>query len=134
MSNPSLCEPDDSGRRALIVEDDGAIRLLAARILRRDGFSVDEAVNGREALARLMAGDSFDIVLLDLMMRDMSGVELIAYLREHVPDMLERIVVMTADIRALRGHDLDGIAHVLLKPFDVTALVTAVRDRARHPE
>lgn len=115
------------GCRALIVEDDPAIRLLAARILRREGFSVHEATNGSDALATMAAANPFDVIVLDLAMPGMSGAELIEHLRDHEPEMLDRIVVVTADVQAVRRDQPAGICHVLMKPFDVNAFIAAVR-------
>lgn len=84
-------------RRALVVEDDLAIRSLVSAVLRREGFVVDPAVNGREALA-LLGDRTYAVIVLDLTMPDINGVELLESLRRRDERMLRRVVVMTAAV------------------------------------
>lgn len=120
-----------SPRRAVIVEDDPGIRTLAAHLLRRDGFRVDEFANGREALARLLDDQGFDIVVLDLAMREMNGLEVIDYLRSRSPQALQHVLVITANVHAMRRPLPEGVCHLLLKPFELCEFLTAVRGCAR---
>jgi DNA-binding response OmpR family regulator len=104
--------------RVLLVEDTDDLRSLFARLLRLDGFIVREAEGGESALASL--GEfAPDLVLTDLMMPAMDGVEMIRRMRgtpggEGVP-----VVAMTAcGSRAVERRALDaGAAEVLTKPL-----------------
>ena len=117
--------------RALVVEDDAAIRGLIVRVLARDGFSVAEATDGREALAVLTDSSSFQVIVLDLAMPLLDGLEVIGHLSRHRPESLKRIVVVTANARALHTQLPEGVCHVLLKPFDLEEFRAAVRACAR---
>lgn len=86
--------------RVLLVEDDDELRELLARYLNNQGFSVREAANGRDGLALALAQDC-DIVVLDIMLPDISGLEVLRELRAetHLP-----VVLLTA-----RGDETDRI-------------------------
>lgn len=86
--------------RVLLVEDDDELRQLLARYLTNQGFTVREAANGRDGLALAMAQDS-DVVVLDIMLPDISGLEVLRELRAstHIP-----VALLTA-----RGDETDRI-------------------------
>ena len=99
----------------LIVDDDPASRDALQRLVARQGWVASEAENGREALARL-AECRPDLILLDLLMPVMNGLQLVEELRHH-PDLATiPIVVVTAkdmtseDCRRLSGM-VDAILH-----------------------
>jgi two-component system response regulator RegX3 len=110
---------------ALVVDDEAGIREAVAFALRRDGFEVDEVADGAEALAA--AGQrEYDIVILDLMMPRLPGIEVCRQLRERsaVP-----IIVLTArDAEADRIIGLEtGADDYVTKPFSVAELTSRVR-------
>jgi CheY-like chemotaxis protein len=80
---------------ALVVEDEPATRELLRRLLEADGWTVREAANGREALECIARG-SPSLILLDLLMPEMDGFELIKELREHPEWRSIPVVVLTA--------------------------------------
>lgn len=86
--------------RVLLVEDDDELRQLLARYLTNQGFTVREAVNGRDGLALAM-GQDCDVVVLDIMLPDISGLEVLRELRAstHIP-----VALLTA-----RGDETDRI-------------------------
>jgi two-component system, OmpR family, response regulator MprA len=121
--------------RVLIADDDPSIRRLLSMSLRLCGFQVIEARNGREALIE-MGGGNADVVLLDLMMPEVSGWDV---LRARSADpSLQRIpvIVMTATNERKVTPELlnTQIDAMLAKPFDldaVAASVTASLERAK---
>jgi adenylate cyclase len=95
-------------RRALVVEDDPDTRVWLRRVLREDGWTVLEAANGREALARL-ANVVPDVMLLDLIMPEMDGFELIEELRhDQVWRRLPVVVVTAAELSDKDHERLNG--------------------------
>lgn len=86
--------------RVLLVEDDDELRELLTRYLSGQGFSVREAANGKDGLA-LALGQHCDIVVLDIMLPDINGLEVLRELRAqtHLP-----VVLLTA-----RGDEMDRI-------------------------
>ena len=116
----------------LVVDDDEAIRNLVVRVLRREQYETAEAVHGGEALDRLRERP-FAAVVLDLMMPVMTGIEVIRYLETHDDAGAPCVIVMTAaGERELRQVQSASVHAVLRKPFDVAALIAAVRDCRRH--
>jgi GAF domain-containing protein/CheY-like chemotaxis protein/anti-sigma regulatory factor (Ser/Thr protein kinase) len=93
----------------LVVDDDAVLRELLRRILEKDGYAVVEASNGREALERLNEV-SPGLILLDLMMPEMDGFELVAEVRRHDAWRAIPVLVITAkeltaeDRRRLNGY------------------------------
>jgi len=126
--NPGTCQ------RALVVEDDPAIRRLVEKLLQRRGIIIDTAHDGREALARL-EGSDYSVVVLDLMLPEANGYEIIAYIKKNLPP-LPVVVVSAVSQQALAQLDMDVVKVVISKPFDVhdfTDKITAIcRERPRQ--
>ena len=115
------------GRRILIVDDDAGIRLLLVTLLRRSGFQLRQARNGREALVEMRAGNA-DLVIMDLTMPEVSGWEVLR-VRQTDPALLHiPFIVVTAVNRNQATKDVAGksVSSVLGKPFDLEALLAAV--------
>jgi CheY-like chemotaxis protein len=117
--------------RVLVVDDDAEIRELVAMILSGEGYDVETAEHGLDALARLESGEPPALVLLDLMMPEMSGWELLPEARGRGLLVEVPVVAMSA---AANRHELpDGIAAFLAKPFGVDALIGVVASHACPP-
>lgn len=115
-------ESNEDPRRALVIDDDAAIRILVTRILSRRGFLVDAAADGAEAIEDLLTHD-YDLVTLDLMMPRIDGYGVVKYLQEHKPELFSRLIVMTA----FSPHALETICppvlRIIHKPFEIDELV-----------
>jgi CheY-like chemotaxis protein len=81
--------------RVLVVEDDTATRELVRRMLEKEGWTVDQAENGRVGLDRV-AAETPDLILLDLMMPEMDGFDFLEAMRERTPADRIPVVVVTA--------------------------------------
>ena len=116
--------------KILIVDDDAAVRLVTAAMLERlncTAVAVDSGAAALEVFAQERDEQgSFDVVLLDLAMPDMSGVELLAVLRVKYPQLA--VVVMTgyADIGPALQIKTDTETRLLAKPFTVAELQAAL--------
>lgn len=109
--------------KALIVDDDAAIRILVSKFIEREGFAVDTAENGFDALRKLTETD-YDVVLLDIMMPNLDGFAVIRELRNMAPQVLDRVIVMTAlSPESMR----EQVPRVLKKPFDFRQLTALIR-------
>lgn len=102
--------------RALVVDDERSIRRLVHRCLARVDFEVMEAANGEAALELARAVD-FDLVISDVQMPTMSGIELLARLRVEQPTL--PVVILSGHYRAVAGQCLAelGAFAVMRKPF-----------------
>jgi DNA-binding response OmpR family regulator len=117
-------------KRALVCEDDKSIRSLVRTVLRREGFEVDVAENGRLGIEKL-ADDCYDLVVLDLMMPEVDGYGVVKYVKENRPPHLRQIIIMTAATEAIRSDFPEPICTLLPKPFDIDTLTRAVRRCSR---
>jgi len=115
--------------RVLVVDDEPTIRSVIAQVLADDGYEVREAGSGEEAI-EIFRGEPFPVMITDIVMRKMSGIDLLREVRLLEPDTL--VIVMTSQAsvdtatRALR----DGAYDYLTKPFDDIAQISAVVKRA----
>jgi two-component system, chemotaxis family, chemotaxis protein CheY len=110
-------------RRVLVVDDDPDILDALAEILEVEGYDVQRARNGREALQRLEQGLP-DLVLLDLMMPVMDGWE---FARSLAPGARPPIIVLSADRNVSVKAKEIGALGWLAKPFELSELLAAVR-------
>ena len=118
---------DGTAPRVLIADDEEAIRMLVVRMLRRAGFEAFEAADGQYAIEQLDAGP-FDALVLDLMMPRVDGFGVVEHLIQTQPQMIEKVIVVTAFPRAAVQERLYDVCRVLSKPFEATELVRLVRD------
>ena len=120
--------------RVLVGDDEAAIgRTLAIGLA--DEFDVTTATSGREGLELLSWSDRFDVVLCDLMMPDVSGMDLYDRVAGASARLRSRFVFVTggAFTERARAFVQRGSAPVLEKPFDLTRLSAVLRDRGREP-
>ena len=112
-----------AGLRVLIVEDEEAVRRPMARYLTRRGAEVDEAADGVEGLARLRAQPA-NVILADLRMPRMGGVELYAQLEEERPELAARVLFLSGDVSQLAepGNTPVPRERVLVKPVELVEL------------
>ena len=109
-------------RRALVVDDDAAIRVLVSRILGRHAYQVDAVKDGAEAIEKLIEHE-YTVIVLDLMMPRIDGVGVVKYLAQHQPAMLPRVIVVTAfGDRAIRAV-CPPVVRFIEKPFDISRLL-----------
>jgi CheY-like chemotaxis protein len=112
----------------LVVDDNAVVRHGVARVLRSEGHRVVEAENGMVALVEVERC-GFGAIVLDLMMPVMDGVACFQALEAAYPEAARRVLFVTAwaDEPELHGFLAGSGRPVLQKPFDVEALVAAVR-------
>jgi len=111
----------------LVVEDDRAIRRLFRMVLEREGYRVQEASDGAEAVSKLTAAD-YDVIILDLMMPNLDGFGLMRTLAEGDSSRLKRIIVTSAASPQIISERMRGTPFdTLPKPFDLGDLVRRVR-------
>jgi two-component system alkaline phosphatase synthesis response regulator PhoP len=115
--------------RILIVDDDPAIREILRAYLSHEGYELSEAADGVSALALAPAAD---LVVLDLMLPEMDGLEVARHLRRDLPDL--PILMLTArgeEEERVRGFE-EGADDYVTKPFSPRELVARVRALLRR--
>ena len=118
----------------LLVEDSPEIRRLTRAHLKRLGFDVTEAADGRTAMGAL-AARTFDLICLDLMLPEVSGYEICEHIRADDTNRNVPILIISARSSVTyRAHALEaGADSVLVKPYrshELDALITALLERA----
>ena len=116
-------------QRVLIVDDDPLLCDLLRMALRREGFETHEVYSGDAALGYLEQRPQVDLVLLDVMMADINGFDVLRRLKE-TPDLAGiPVILLTARVDAISqrtGLEI-GAAEYLTKPITPSALVERVR-------
>ena len=118
---------DNENHGVLVVEDDPAIRRLVSMVLLRQGYRVDVAADGLEAVLKLGVSE-YDVIVLDLMMPNLDGFTFLNTLAEHDPERLRKVIVTSAASPAVIRERMESSPfRVLPKPFDITELISEVR-------
>jgi CheY-like chemotaxis protein len=113
----------------LLVEDEDAVRAVAGRILRRQGYTVVEASNGSEAMRQFTEGGcEFDLIVTDIVMPEMGGLELAQRVREWSPNARILFTSGYTEDAVLSRNFLDPGAEFVEKPFTPARLAQRARE------
>lgn len=108
-------------RRVLVVDDDDGVREAMRLVIEDQGYGVDEASNGREALEHLVGGDAPCLVLLDLMMPVMNGYDFLSALLRS--DVVAHPPIVVVSAWRTEAERLSNVAGVMNKPVDLEQLL-----------
>lgn len=111
--------------RILIVDDSGLARRLVKQYVEEQGHTVEEATDGAQALERYVL-NRHDVVILDMVMHGMYGVEVLKKLRELNPEL--RVIVLTADIQKTTREQVKagGAVAMINKPVKKDELISVL--------
>lgn len=118
------------GPRALVVDDNPALRLVHARALNFGGFRVEAASDGLEAV-RLFEAGAFDVILTDIDMPGMNGVELIRAVRDYDLDVPVIIITGSPSVETAIAAVEYGALRYLTKPVELKELLKVANDAVR---
>jgi CheY-like chemotaxis protein len=120
--------------RILIVDDDPSTRFVLRMILEREGYTIVEAGNGAAALDLIRPDPLPDIVMTDLMMPVMTGMQLIQRLRSEPRTASIPIVVVSSNPEAALKLQASGhVNAIVTKPFTASKLADRIRDIVNGP-
>jgi PAS domain S-box-containing protein len=123
--------PERAGGRILVVDDTAPVREVSVQMLRELGFGVTEAESGQAALDALARGETYDLLLIDIAMPGLNGIETVRRAREMAPGL--RVLYVTG------FADLGGMEHptgddpLIKKPFRLADLAAEIRAAMRRP-
>ncbi len=112
--------------RILVVDDEQIIRESIAFILHGEGYSVSEAVNGREALSKIQS-EPFDLVITDLEMPEMKGIELLEAAAHVSPETVFVIITAYGSLETAIAALRKGASDYILKPIEFDELLVKIR-------
>lgn len=121
----------ESGLRALVVEDEEPIRRVIVAYLQQEGFQVVQAADGRRALAAAQEQRP-DVVVLDLMLPDLDGVEVCRRLRTFTDAYVVMLTARSEEVDTLIGLSV-GADDYMTKPFSPRELVARIKTLLRRP-
>jgi len=114
----------------LVIDDDKTIRKTLTRMLAREGFSVDTAPNGKQALEKSQL-KHYDLALVDIHLPDMEGTKLLKMLREKNPEIKEIIITGYPSLEnALQAID-EGADAYIVKPLNPPDLLAKIREKLK---
>lgn len=118
----------------LVVDDEPYMIRLLQHHIERAGYRLVKATNGREALERI-AEDQPDLIIMDVMMPEINGLEVLAELRNHEQTKNLPVIIMTANAQRFTREQAEaaGVSAFLTKPFSPTQLMTEVRRHLEQP-
>ena len=117
--------------RILVVDDEENVRITTAAILEQEGYEVDTASDGNEALKKIQQGD-FDLALTDLRMEGMDGTALLQEVCENYPNVVTVVLTGYASIESSIDALRCGVYDYLVKPCVVDDLKLTVRRALEH--
>jgi DNA-binding NtrC family response regulator len=120
-----------SGAKILIVDDELIVRESLGGWLERDGHTVDKAASGEEALEKCEK-TRYDILLLDIKMEGMSGLEVLKRVKENDPDVSVVMITAYGSIPSAIEAMKSGAYEYLLKPFDPDELMVLIEKIRKH--
>ena len=123
----------DRRARIIVVDDDESIRKTLSAILEDEGYFVDTAESGKEALLKTNA-NTYNLALIDVRLLDMQGTELLIRIKETVPRMRKIIITGYPTVHnAIDAVNRNADAY-LLKPFDVAKMLFVVREQLKKQD
>jgi DNA-binding response OmpR family regulator len=112
-------------KRLLLLDDDPAMQRLIATVLRRAGYRLDVVSAAAPAIEKIGRTD-YAALLLDLMTPTEGGMTVIRHLKKTKPELLRRVLLVTASPETLLRTVAPDVAAVVQKPFEPAELVAAV--------
>ncbi len=116
----------------LVVDDEKLIRLLLSRALKKEGITVVDAENGNEAREKIKKR-RFDLVILDLRLGDINGVDLLKDMRATSPETMVIVITAYGSDDLKKEIEKQGVKGYYEKPFDTFEIIDTVK-KCLHPD
>lgn len=115
-----------SERKILITDDRAGIRSLLKEVLQESGYEVLTAAGGQEGI-KIVQENTIDIVLLDMKMPGMDGLETLRLIKKAQPNV--KVIIMTAyeDMEIIKEVQKRGASCYISKPFDIEELLSTIK-------
>jgi signal transduction histidine kinase len=117
--------------RLMVVDDEESLRITTAAILEKEGYKVDTASSGNEAVA-LLAGADYDLVLTDLHMEGGEGLMVLNEIRRNAPLTISVVLTGFASVESAIAALQEGAYDYLVKPCDIETMKHTIRRGVEH--
>lgn len=117
--------PLQKKKRVLVLDDDPSVQRLVKLLLQHAGFRVDVVDKGNAAIEAIQR-QTYDAMLLDLMMPHEGGMTVIKHLRTHQPELLRRVILLTATPDSVLRTIAGDVSGIVKKPFIAEELIATV--------
>ena len=120
-------------KKILLAEDNDINRMIAAIVLKSNGYHITEVLDGKEAVTQLSM-QPFDLVLMDMQMPFMDGLEATRIIRKHINKKVPIIALTANEIKHEKDRCVQaGMNDFLMKPFDEKDLVSIIKKWINKP-
>jgi len=119
--------------RILIIDDDASVRKVIAMALEDEGYSVDTAENGSEAIQKCNA-NFYNVALIDIRLPDMEGTKLLREMKDTTPKMIKIIVTGYPGLQNAVEAINRGADGYIVKPFKMDDLLKTVKEHLKKQE
>jgi DNA-binding NtrC family response regulator len=119
--------------RILVIDDEESVRKSLAFILEDEGYMVDVAENGQEAIRKSKA-NLYNLALVDIRLPDMDGISLLPQMREIVPKMVKIVVTGYPSLDNSMGAVNNGANGYIIKPYSVENLLHTIREHSQKQQ
>ncbi len=123
----------DEPARILVVDDEESIRKVLATVLKEEGYAVDTAENGKEAIRRSNA-KFYNLALIDIRLPDMDGTKLLIALKETTPKMVKIIVTGYPTLQNAVEAVNRGADAYILKPFKMENVLKTIKEQLKKQQ
>lgn len=119
--------------RILVIDDDATVRKSLEAVLKENGYEVDVAGNGKEAIAKSKSR-LYNLALVDLRLPDMDGIELLTAMREAVPKMVKIIITGYPSLENAIEAVNRGADAYIVKPYTMQDLLRKIKEHLQKQQ
>ncbi len=123
----------DEHARILVIDDDESVRKVLAAILEDEGYVIDTAKNGKEAIKKSHV-EFYNLALIDIRLPDMEGTKLLTALKDTVPKMVKIIVTGYPSLHNAVEAVNKGADAYVLKPFDTEKVLKEIKEQLQRQQ
>jgi len=119
--------------RILVIDDEESVRKSLTFVLEDEGYLVEVAENGQEAIRKSKA-NLYNLALVDIRLPDMDGISLLSQMRETVPKMVKIVVTGYPSLDTSMGAVNNGANGYIIKPYSVEHLLHTIREHLQKQQ
>ena len=123
----------DEPFKVLVIDDEESIRSVMTKILEEEGFAVDTARNGKQAIEKSKL-NFYNLAFIDIKLPDVEGTELLTALKDSTPRMIKIIITGHPSLQNAIMAVNKGADAYIVKPFNVENILRTIREQLRKQQ